>query len=200
MAVSENPAVKATLDSQQLNALLDKVLPFARTAEAVARRLAGKVRTLAVLGVVAAVWLIYACYLTFDLSWTALLPLGVTVLIAPLALLRVVAMLRSVIGLPQRIADTVNRVAGKANEYRELYNSRPQTIAAAKPTLRQLWSTGKSLLEAKGLTDEAKEIASLTGGALAIANPVFAIMLSVTAIVTVLIVMVAAVVAIAHLI
>jgi hypothetical protein len=198
--VSESSAPSATFDSQRLNALLEKVLPFARAADAVAQRLVGKVRTLAMAGIAAAAWLIYACYTSLGWSWAALLPIVVVLLIAPLMLWRVVLMLHSTIGLPQRITDTANRLLGKANDYRELYNNRAQVVGNAKPTLRQLWSTGKSLLDVKGLSDEAREVVSLAGGALVIANPVFAIVLTIAAAVTALIVLIAVVVGISHLI
>jgi hypothetical protein len=198
---SSEPAVSsARPDAQKLNAVLEKILPFARTAEAIAQRLVGKVKTLALFGTFAAGWLIYACYAAFDLSWAMLLPIAVVILAAPLVLIYAYCLLRATVGLPQRITTTANRTLGKVSEYRELYDSRAQlAVAATKPKLKHLRSVGKTLLEAKGLGDDAMEVVSIASGALAIANPVFAFVLAIASVVTVIIIVAGALVGVAHL-
>jgi len=200
MDVTNAAAVADTnVDAAKLTALLDKVLPFARAADAVARRLAGKVSNLALIGLVSGVWLCFACWQRFDLSAAALLPIAALILAGPLVLLKLASTLRSVIGLPQRVVDTGSRIIGKANEYRQLAAARQADSESRKPTLRELWSTGRSLLEVKGLTDESKEIVALAGSALAISNPLFAALLAITSIVTIVVIIIGVVVGLGSL-
>jgi hypothetical protein len=187
-------------DPTQLESLLGKVIPFARTAEGLARRCVGKVRTLAIFGVLSAVWITYVCAATFD--WTLATALAVFVpLIIPSAVLwKLYGMLSSVIGLPQRITDTAGRLYDKAAEHRSMYESRGRVDHnEPKPKFRQLWQTSMSLLEVKALTDETREVVSLAGGALVLANPVFAIVLASVSVITLLLAVIAAVVGLIYL-
>ena len=189
---------------EQLKGLLDKLLGFARAAEVVAKRLVGKVRTVAVLGLAAAAWLTYACVDTFDLSLTTALIVAVVLFIVPAVLWKLHGTLRSVIGLPQRVTDTATRMTSKATEYRAYYQTLQQTRAdpdqsKSKPTLRQLWNTGKSILDAKALGGEAQELVGQAGGALVLTNPIFAIVLGVTSAVSLLLFVIAVFVGLAYL-
>jgi hypothetical protein len=157
---------------------VQKVLPFAGAVDAFARHSVGKVRTLAMLGLLSALWTAYACADTFD--WSAPTTLVVLALLAlPGALLwKMQRMLRAAIGLPQRIRDTALGITGKAAEYRERFANRHALDPAAERSgLRRLWRTGKAVLEVKALGDEAQKIVSASAGAMAIANPVFLVLL-----------------------
>jgi hypothetical protein len=167
------------LDSARLDAVLEKVLPFARIADALARGSVGKVRTLAQLGVLAAVWIAYACADTFGWQLATLLPVFVLTVIPAALLWKIHSTLHATVGLPQRIIDCAARVADKASEFRQHYESRSQpSHVVTRPKFRQLWRAGKALLEIKALSDETREIVSLAGGALVLANPIFAIVLA----------------------
>jgi ABC-type multidrug transport system fused ATPase/permease subunit len=189
---------------EQLRGLLDNLLGFARAAEAVAQRLVGKVRTVAVLGLTAAAWLTYACVETFDLSLMTALIVAVVLFVVPAVLWKLHGTLHSVIGLPQRVTDTAARMTSKATEYRAYYQSLQQTRAdpdqsKRKPTLRQLWNTGKSILDAKALGGEAQELVAQVGGALALTNPIFAIALGIASAVSLLLFAIAMIVGLAYL-
>lgn len=56
------------------------------------------------------------------------------------------------------------------------------------------------MLEVKALADEGQELVALTGGALVLANPLFGIVLAASSVVTLLLVLVAALLGIAYLI
>ena len=104
----------------------------------------------------------------------------------------------STIGLPQRVIDCATALAGKAVEYRQLYDSRGEASAAPpRPKFRELWRTGKSLLEIKALGGEGKQIVSLVAGTLVFANPAFAIVLAGAAGTTVGLVGIAAIIGLA---
>jgi len=202
VAISSTTAAEAaTPDRAQLDGLLGKVIPFAKAADALACRTVGKVRTLALLGMVSSLWIAYACTSTFDWRLATTLIVFVPLTIPSAILWKIHGMLSSVVGLPQRIADTAYRLHGKAIEYRELYESRshPNPIDT-KPKFRQLCQTGRSFLEARALTGEAQEIVTLAGGAVALANPVFAIVLACTSAVTLLLISMAAAIGLAYLI
>ena len=194
-------AAVAQTDAQaRLDALLDKVMPFANVADALARRTVGRVRTLALLGLFAAIWLAYACGGAFDWGLGGTLTLFLPLVIPAAVLWRIHGMLRSVIGAPQRIASAAARAYGKAVEYRELYERREQRDVGAKVGFRELWRTATSVLEVKTLTDEGQELVALIGGALVLANPLFGIVLAAGSILTLLLVLVAALVGVAYLI
>lgn len=195
---SANDSRTKRLDTERLDALLQKILPFARAAEAFARRSIGKVRTLAILGVLAALWIAYASAVTFEWELSTLLIVFALSAIPAALLAKIHGMLRAAIGLPQRVVDCANGLAGKAVEYRRLYDSRgTASPVATRPKFRELWRTGKSLVEIKALGDEAREIVSLAGGALVLANPAFAIVLACATGLTVVLVGIAAIVAVA---
>jgi hypothetical protein len=177
---TESPTIASDFgpDPERLDAVIQKLLPFAGAADAFARRSVGKVRTLAVLGLGSAAWLCFACADTF--AWS----LKTTVIVLPLlaipgALLwKMQRTLQATIGLPQRIRDTALRMAGKATEYRERFAKRhPLDPADQRSGLAQLWRTGKAVLEVKALGDEAREIVSVSAGAMVRANPLFLILL-----------------------
>jgi hypothetical protein len=110
------------LDSARLDAVLEKVLPFARIADALARGSVGKVRTLAQLGVLAAVWIAYACADTFGWQLATLVPVFVLTVIPAALLWKIHSTLHATVGLPQRIIDCAARVADKASEFRQHLN------------------------------------------------------------------------------
>lgn len=203
-----NPAMDTAsagnVDLERLKGLVDKLLSFARAAESVAKRLVGKVRALALLGLLAAGWLTYACVMTFEMSLATALIVAAVLFVAPALLWKLYGTLNSTIGLPQRVTDTAARIMSKANEYRAYYQSLPQSGAdpdqsKSKPTLRKLWQTGKSLLEAKSLGGEAQELVAQAGGALVLTNPLFAIVLGVASAASLLLFLIAVVVGLAFL-
>jgi hypothetical protein len=167
------------LDPERLDSVVQKVLPFAGAADAFARRSVGKVRTLAMLGLGAAGWLCFACSDTFDWSLTTALIVFPFLALPGALLWKMQRTLQATIGLPQRIRDTALGMAGKAAEYRERFARRhPLDPTAQRPGLMQLWRTGKAVLEAKALGDEAQEIVSASAGAMVMANPLFLVMLA----------------------
>ena len=174
--IAAGPSVE--LDPDRLNAVIQKVLPFACAVDAFARRSVGKVRALAMLGLLSAGWTAYACADTFGWSLTTTL-IVLALLAIPGALLwKVQRTLQATIGLPQRIRDTALGMAGKAAEYRERSAKRhPLDPATEQSGLRRLWRTGKAVLEVKALGDEAKQIVAASAGAMVMANPVFLILL-----------------------
>jgi hypothetical protein len=196
---SDSPSSTPSADRQQLIALLEKVLPFARTADALARRIVGKVRTLALLGALAALWIVYACVRSFDWSLATALAVFVPVALPAVALWKMHGVLRSTVGLPERIVDTATRMQSKFAEYRQWNESRQASAAEVKPKFRQLWDASKQLLQLKALGDDAQKIASVAGGALVLANPMFAVLLGIAAASTVVVVLIAAVTAFVYL-
>jgi hypothetical protein len=152
----------------------------------------GKVRTLALLGALAALWIVYACVRTFDWSLVTALAVFVPIVLPAAVLWKMYGVLSSTVGLPERIVSTATRMQGKFVEYRQWYETRLASAGEVKPKFRQLWNASKSLLQLRALGDEAQQIASLAGGALVLANPLFAILLGIAAAVTVIIVLVAA--------
>ena len=174
--IAAGPSIE--LDPDRLDAVIQKVLPFASAVDAFARRSVGKVRTLAMLGLLSAGWTAYACADTFGWSLTTALIVLVLLAIPGALLWKMQRTLQATIGLPQRIRDAALGMAGKAAEYRERFAKRhPLDPAAEQSGLRRLWRTGKAVLEVKALGDEAQQIVSASAGAMVMANPVFLILL-----------------------
>jgi hypothetical protein len=201
--MSTNPStatgLNSTLDPERLDALLQKVLPFASVADAFARRSVGKVRTLALLGLLAAGWICYACADTFGWGLRTLLIVFPFVALPAAVLWQMQRTLRATIGLPQRIRDTAMGMVGKAEEYRERFAKRHALDPVAqRPRLTHLWRTGKALLEVKSLGDEAQQIVSTSAGAMVVANPVFLIVFGCATAAVLVIVGVAGIVGLAY--
>jgi hypothetical protein len=182
-----------------VGALIEKVLPYARATDAVARRLVSKVQGLSLCGVASGSWLLYACRQHFELNWPVLVFVGLFILAAPLVLLKQATLLRSIIGLPQRLVETGNRIMGKAQEYRHRATAKDEGQESRKPTLRSLWTASRAMLEVKGITDESREIVALAGSAFLVGNPVFAVVLGIASALTVLVILIGVIVAIALL-
>jgi hypothetical protein len=191
--------IQPLVDTERLDAVLQQILPFAETADALARRTLGKVRTLALLGALAALWIAYTSTVTFEWRLPTLLFAFVITAIPAALLTKIHGMLRATIGLPHRIIECATGLAGKAVEHRQVFENRSKTGGAVeRPKFRQLWHTGKSLLDLKMLGDEAKEVAALTGGALVLANPIFAIVLACATAATLVLVAIAAIIGLAY--
>jgi hypothetical protein len=169
-------AANQSFDAQRLDALVEKIMPFASAADALARRIVGKVRALALLGAFAALWIAYGTAETFAFGLTGGLTLLVVVMLPSVVLWKLHAMLLSVVGLPQRIIEAATRVAGKAVELKQYYAGRD--ARARKVRFRELWSTARSVLEMRALGNEMQQIVAAAGGAFAVANPVFVIVLA----------------------
>ena len=199
-AEADTHAKGERFDPQRLRAILDKILPAARAVDAMAQRLVGKVRTLALLGLLAAIWLTFACVDTFELGMVSALTIVTLLSIAPAVLWKIYGALRDVVGLPTRMLDTAGRIAGKTTEYRAYLQDATQLPdSPQKPTLRRLWRTGRSILEVKSLGDEAKVLVSQAGGAIVLTNPIFGFVLALASSLALLLALIAGVVALAYL-
>ena len=189
------------VDREKLQALLDKLMAFATTAEAVALRLVGKVRTLALIGLGGGLWLTYALTDTFNMGTSLWLAIGAILIAAPLILLKMSGTLQDIVGLPQRITDTANSIMGKAKEARAYYaNSQAKTAKPnQRPTLRQLWHSTKWMLGAKALGDDAQRLVGQAAGALVVTNPIFAVVLVIASVLSVLMIAIAVIVLLAYL-
>lgn len=199
MTASTSTIETAVAERSQIEGLLSRVIPLATTADALARRTVGRIRTVALLGLLSAAWLTYACATRFDWGLASAFVMFTLLAIPTAVLWKMYGMLNAVVGLPQRITDTTTRLYGKTIEYRELYESRGRPGATeGKPKFKQLWQTAKSFLEARALTNEAQEIVTLAGGALVLANPLFGIVLGCTTAVTLLLSAIAGLVGLAY--
>jgi hypothetical protein len=188
----------------ELVKLIAKIESFVKTAEAVAERNVGKVRTLALLDLLAAVWLGYASYDSFGWGWAPAFVVFATVAAPALVLWKIHGTLKPMIGLPQRLTDSIAQLYGKAAAYKQQLDDRGDAAAApsgkrSKPRFAELWETGKLIADLKGLSGEAREIALEAGGALVLANPIFPVVLGVTTAVAGFVVTLGIVVAVAYL-
>jgi hypothetical protein len=181
MATSSVADTPTGIDRDEIAKLLGRIYSFAKNAEALAQRKLGKLRTLAALNLLAALWLGYAFYDRIDWGWAPALVVFAVVAAPALALWKIHGALKPMIGLPQRLVDAAARLRGKAAEYKGLLESRADAAPAAesKPKFAQLREAGQLLAQLKGLSSEAREIAFEASGALVLANPVFAIALGI---------------------
>lgn len=195
------PTTNKPAEPARLDALIQKVLPFATMADAFARRTVGKVRTLAMLGLLASGWIAYACTDTFDLGLATLLIMFAVIALPAAILWKVHGVLADTIGLPQRIRDTAMRAVGKAEEYRQQFATKhPLDPSAQKPRLKHLVRAGKVMFEVKALGDEAQDLVSASAGAMVLANPMFLIVFAVTMGLVFVLIGIAAIVALAYVV
>ena len=200
MAVDVTAVKSEVAERERFEVLLGKILPVAKVADAIARRSVGKVGAIAWMGMLAAAWLSWACAQTFEWGLAPTLTMLVTLALPSLLLWKIHSMLKSAVGLPARVSDTFDRLFGKFAEYRQLYAERAAAPAGAgKPRFRELWRTARSLYELKTLGDEGQELLVTLGGAMAMTNPLFAVVLFVSMIIAMLIVFAAAIVGLAFM-
>ena len=201
MAVEES-AVESVQAKGRIQTALEAVLPYARIADGLARRMVGKVGTIAMLGFVAAGWLATACALTFDWGLVTALILFFF-LVAPAAVLwKIHSVLKNTVGLPQRVVDTANRAYEKSNELRQAHVARPSLAAtdtSSRSRFKDLWKAARSVLEIKSLSDEARELVAALGSSIAIANPAFAFALFIAMGISLLLTLIASLVALAFI-
>jgi hypothetical protein len=155
-----------------------RLLAAARIAEAVAERHAGRLGTFALLGVLAAAWLTWRLASYFELS---LISAGLTLFawtLPALVLAKLQAMLRGAIGLPQRLVGTLAELQGKYHDFRQLAEQPP--AVRARPKLSELRKLGRAMLEIRSLGKRARGLVAEVGGSIAIANPLFLIVLLVS--------------------
>jgi hypothetical protein len=189
----------ATVDEQsertRLEELVGRAMPIARVADAIASRTVNKVKGVALLGSLAALWLTYVCATTFEVSLTAALALLVPLLIPSLVLWKIYGTLRDVVGLPERLIATTDRLFGKFSEYRRAYAERNTTSAVkTKPKFKDLWRTAATVLELRSLGNEGRELWQTMSGAIVMGTPLFAIVLFATMIICLLLTLIAAIV------
>lgn len=192
-------APQSRLDPKTLDAVAEKAFHIARIAEAVALRNVKKIQTLFLIGILVAVWLTYYIARSFELTPVSALWILVVFALPPLVLGKLYGMLRKTIGLPQRLLQAMEKLKGRTAEFEQRLKSR----ASPQPTdqkakLSELWRLGKVLLEVRSLGGEAREIASVLGEALILANPVFMVVLVISAAVTLSLLIVAIATAFLH--
>lgn len=173
---------ESRVDPRALDAVAEKALHVARTAEAVALRSVKKVQLLFFIGILSAVWLTYYVAHSFELTPVSAFWVLVVFALPPLVLGKLYGTLRKTIGLPQRLRERIEKIMGKTAEFGSRLKTPMSSEPAAKAAkLSELWRQGKVLLEVKSLGCEAQEIASVLGEALILANPVFTVLLLVSA-------------------
>lgn len=200
--VSEATIVSAeTSDSSEsrMRAALDAILPFARAADALARRTVTKVRTTALLGILSALGITAACVYTFEWGLAAAITLVAFLILPGAVLWKLHGVLRSSVGLPQRIVDTAVGAYDRTNELRAHYLDRSVEPPAEekKSRFRDLWKATRKIREIKHLSDEARELVAIAGKSIAVANPAFAIALLIASALSLLITLIAALVGLA---
>jgi hypothetical protein len=177
---------KPKFDASARAAVVEKLLQIAKMAEAVALRSSRKVRTMFFVGMLSAGWLTYYFIHTFALSLLNALWIFLLLALPALVLGKMYLTLQETIGLPQRLFGVVNKIKGKTADFQQKFRTQTQFNAAnSKPRFSDLWSLGKALLEVKSLGEEAREIASLLGGASALLNPLFVGVMAVAGAITV---------------
>jgi hypothetical protein len=178
---------KSKLDAGAREAVIEKLLQVARMAEAVALRSNKKVRSLAFGGILSACWLTYYFIHTFALSLPNALWIFVLLAVPGLVLGKMYLTLKGTVGLPQRLLGVIDKIKGKTAEFHQKFESQKQLNPVnSKPRFSDLWRLGKTLFEVKSLSDEAREMVSLLGGATILLNPVFAGIMAVAGAITVL--------------
>lgn len=192
-------------DRAELAKLLGRIDSFVRTAESLAQRNVARVRTLAALDLLAALWLGYAFHERFDWGWMPALVVFAVVAAPALVLWKIYRALKPMIGLPQRLADAVARMHGKASAYRQQLERRAEPSSAAsaprtKPKFAQLWESGRLIADLRGISGEAREIALEAGGALVLANPIFPVVLGVASLLATVVVALGLVVGLAYVV
>jgi len=177
---------KPKFDASAREAVGEKLLQIAKMAEAIALRSSRKVRAMFFVGMLSAGWLTYYFIHTFALSLLNALWMILLLALPALVLGKMYLALQKTIGLPQRLLGVVNKIKGKTADFQQKFKTQTQFDAAnAKPRFSDLWRLGKALLEVKSLGEEAREIASLLGGASALLNPLFAGVMAVAGAITV---------------
>lgn len=179
MSVAESVASSSVFERQRIEALLARVMPVAKGAEGIACAIVNKVRNVALLGSASALWLTLASALSFNWGLTAAVSMLVPMLVPSLILWKIHGTLRGVVGLPERLVATSDRMFGKYAEYRELHLERQLVSEKKKTKFRELWRTARSMLELKSLGDQGREVWGTMAGAIVMASPVFAIVLAV---------------------
>ncbi|HEU0199286.1 MAG TPA: hypothetical protein VFR86_02520 [Burkholderiaceae bacterium] len=167
-----------TGDHQAFNAAVERLVRIAQAAETVALRSVSKVRTMFLIGLLASVWLTYFVQRALDAGpWTALL-VFVVLALPPLLLFKLYRALHEIVGLPQRLRETIAQVKGKTAEFQQRFRAQAPAPGEVRGRFSDLLRLGRTALEVKSFGDEAQDILAVFGSALAVANPLFLVVMA----------------------
>lgn len=173
----ENPGTRS---SQGLADFLPKIMGFARMVQNLAKRFTGLARFLTISGLISALVLDWFVTRAFGLSVTLAVILGVILILPGLMLGWVWYVLEEAGNLPQRLSAW----GGQAREYagdvvQRLQGDGPPAQKTARVAdLKQL---GGLAYEITAMGVDAKDLLSILGGSLSLANPVFLLVLAIAA-------------------
>lgn len=183
-----------------LDALSGRLLDAARLAERIAEASVGKVRTLFLLGLLAAVWLGYVFAEAFTMGLPAALTTVLILALPALLMGWVYRMLREAKGLPQRVTEMLGRVKSRAAEVQTRFRAdAPGAGNAGGNKLTDLLRVGRVLAEVKALSGEAEEATAAFAGVVMLTNPLFAIVTTLASGVTLLLILTAFVTGLVYL-
>lgn len=152
---------------------LAKVLPslmgFAKVAESLALRFKGAVLFGTLTGVLAAAGLGFFCFGVWHFSalWASVV--GVVLAVPAMISGWCWSVLDDAVGMPERIADWVQRAKVYAGDAKE----RLQGAKAAGSRFKDLWKLGGLTVDLAMMGSDARDLLGIVGGTLALTNPVF---------------------------
>lgn len=158
-----------TSDKQALAKLVPTLMGFAKVAEGLANRFKGAVLWGTVSGGVAAVWLAFFAHSVWHASTAVTVGVGVVLAVPAMVAGWCWSVLDDAVGMPQRIADWVQRAKLYAGDAKE-------RLQGAKPSggrFKDLWQLGGLTVELAMMGGDARDLLGLVGGTLALTNPVF---------------------------
>jgi hypothetical protein len=197
---ADQTAERPKTDHRAFESAVERLVGIAQAAEVVALGSVRKVRTMFLIGIAAAAWLTYYAQRTFDFTLLSTVLVFVIVALPPLLLFNFYRALREIVGLPQRLRATIDDIKGKTAEYQQRFQAHAQARAESrKAKFSDLVRLGKTLLEVKNFGAEATDIIAVFGSALAVANPLFLLVMAGATAVTVVLLLLALATGLVHL-
>lgn len=181
-----------TPDLEIPEGLKDKLLKVVETGVRLANRNIDYVRTLAVLGIAASLWLGYYTGQLLSLSLPATLAICTVLLLPALLLGKLFFALREVQELPARLDHFLAGFKSSLEEYHQKARARLRT-SEPKRRLADLLSFGRDLREILRLARNTGGLAEAIGGAMVLGNPVFLVFVLVASGATALLILIAVV-------
>jgi uncharacterized membrane protein (DUF485 family) len=169
-----------TRSSQALADFLPKIMGFARMVQNLAQRFRGVARFLALTGLFSALVLDWFATRAFGFSVTLAVILGVILILPGLVMGWVWYVLDEASTLPQRLTAWASQARDYAGDVvQRLQRDIPATQKATRVTdLKQL---GGLAYEITSMGVDAKDLLSILGGSLSLTNPVFLLVLAISA-------------------
>lgn len=173
-------ATPESTNSSTLALLLPKLMGLAGMIRNLAERFKGISRFLAVSGLLATLWLTWFIAQSFGLSLPSTLGIGLVLLLPALVLGWSWYILEQACDMPERLTAWLSQAKGYAGETLQRLTAE-ESQGPRRGKLGDLGKVGGLVYELRSMQEDTRDLVTIFGGSLALTNPLFLLVLVISA-------------------